>query len=304
MATISGFKKAVVWGCDLHEHTNSYVYAGYYKAFKHMGFDAYWLNEKSDVSGMDFSDTLFLTEWQHAGGIPKRKDCKYILHNCNPKDYEGLSFIHLQTYRDICRDNVCEHNHVGKPVKLNSEGSWLLDDPRERTIFQPWATDLLPQEINLDDAAHPRIRASYWCGSYNGGEYSNLDEVGGFKLACDENNIRFIHLVPGLTSFESNRCLVKDSYLAPSIHGAWQAKAGYISCRVFKNISYGQLGGTNCFAAYDLLEGKMMFNSDTHRLFHDMETKKEDKALVKDAMKLVRDKHTYINRVNSILSVL
>lgn len=298
------FKKAVIWGCDLHEHTNSYVYAGFYKAFKAMGYDSYWLNEHSDVSGMNFSDTIFITEWQHAKNIPKRKDCKYVLHNCNPVDYEGLHFIHLQTYRDICRDNTCEHNHIGKPTKLNDQGSWYLDDPRERTIFQPWATDLLPHEFNFDDADFKRLNHIFYCGSVNGGEYSNLEEVEHFKEAVAENHMRFHHLIPGATSFESNRYLIRDSYLAPSIHGAWQAKAGYIACRVFKNISYGQLGGTNCWAAAELLDGNIIYNSDTKQLFYDMKSKINDRAMIKRSMQLIKEKHTYINRIESILSVL
>lgn len=298
------FKKAVVWGCRLHEHTNSYVYAGYYKAFKAMGFDAYWLHPDSDVSGMDFSDTLFFTEWQHAGNIPKRKDCRYILHNCNPQDYDGLHFIHLQTYRDICRDGTCEHNHIGRPVKINNEGSWYLDDPRERTLFQPWATDLLPEEINFDDADADRLNVVHYCGSVNGGEYSNLDEVDSFRRALTENHIDFVHHIPGRTSFESNRYLIRDSYLAPALHGTWQAKAGYIACRVFKNVSYGQLGCTNCWAAHELMEGHVLYNADTYKLFFDAQGRKNDKRMIKDAMQLVKDRHTYINRIKSILSVL
>lgn len=298
------FSKVVVWGIPLHQHTNTYVYAGFYKAFKAMGYDAYWLNEWSDVSGIDFSNTLFITEWQHANKMPRRIDCKYVLHNCNPKDYEGLHILHLQTYRDICRDGCCEHNHVGKPVKINDKGSWLLDDHRERTLFQPWATDLLPNEINFSDADAERLKASYWCGSYNGGEYGNLDEIGDFRRALDERGIRFFHLIPGMTSFEANRYLIRDSYLAPSIHGTWQAKAGYIACRVFKNISYGQLGGTNCKAAYELLDGNIIFNTDTYQLFHQMESKMNDRKMIKSAMALVKEKHTFINRAETILEVI
>lgn len=297
------FKKFIVWGCNLHEHTNSYVYAAFFKAFKAMGLDAYWLNEKSDVSGMDFSNSLFITEWQHAGGIPKRKDCKYVLHNCNPKDYEGLNILHLQTYTDPCRDGTCVHKHVGKPSKLNDYGSWYLDDPREPTLFQPWATDLLPQEINFDDASAPRVREVNWIGTIGAGLYGNVNEIEPFKRACIENGIVFNHRGPGSTSFEDNRAFIKKSYIAPAIHGTEQCRVGYIACRIFKNISYGQMGATNCKAAQELFNGKLVYNPDTQQLFYDAQARKDDVPAIVECMKIVKDKHTYINRINTILEV-
>jgi hypothetical protein len=92
--------------------------------------------------------------------------------------------------------------------------------------------------------------------------------------------------------------------MAPAIHGTWQAQKGYIACRVFKNISYGHLGVTNCKAAYDLLHQKIVFCSDTSQLFYEAEKRLNDKASIVETMKLVRDKHTYINRIKSILDVI
>lgn len=268
-----------------------------------MGFDAYWLNEKSDVSGMDFSNSIFITEWQHAGGMPKRKDCKYVLHNCNPKDYEGLDILHLQTYTDPCRDGTCIHKHVGKPSKLNDRGSWHLDDPREPTLFQPWATDLLPHEINFDDANAPRANEVNWVGTIGDGIYGNISQIEPFKKALAENGITWNQRGPGSTSFEDNRELIKKSYMAPAIHGHEQCRVGCITCRIFKNISYGQMGATNCLAAQELFDGNLIYNPDTYQLFFDVLARKEDKASIVELMKLVRDKHTYVNRIQSILEV-
>lgn len=298
------FKKAVVWGCQLHQHTNSYVYHGFHKAFKAMGYDAYWLNENSDVSGMDFADTVFLTEWQHAKNMPKRKDCKYILHNCDPKDYDGLHFIHLQTYTDFCRDATCDWHKHGRPEKLNDHGSWYLGDPDQRTIFQPWATDLLPDEINFEDADAPRSNESHWCGSLGGGIYGNENEIAGFRRACEENGVKWTHHQVGSTSFEENRRLIRSSYLAPAIQGTEQTRIGLPVCRVFKNVSYGQLAGTNCKASADLFGGVAVHDFDTHALFHKMRDAMNDKARIREAMRIVKEKHTYINRIESILEVL
>lgn len=308
-----GFKKAVVWGCPLHQHTNSYVYAGFYKAFKAMGFDASWLNEDSDVSGMDFSNTLFLTEWQHAGNMPRRKDCKYVLHNCDPKDYEGMDVLHLQVYTTDCTTGTCVHGAIehlkhGLPDKINEYGSWLADDDGKRTLIQPWATDLLPHEIDLSWAEMPRQRETYWVGTlgtthYPEDVYSNLNEVENFMRACEENGIPFIHKGPGSCSFEENKSLIQRSYMAPAILSTEHCRVGCVTCRVFKNISYGQMAGTNSRAASGFFP-ELVFNEDTYSLFYDIDSRREDTEAVKSLMKLVRDRHTYVNRISTILEVL
>lgn len=291
------FKKAIVWGCDLHQHTNSYIYAGFHKAFKHMGFDAYWLNERSNVSGFDFSNSLFITEGQHDGNIPMRDDCKYVLHNCSSTKYESIkpeNKLALQTYT-----YDADRRWGAKKIK---DGSYFLDGGR--CLFQPWATDLLPHEIDLAWASLPRSREFHWCGTMGGGRFGNEGEIMPFVEAAKRHGISFHYHGPGSTSFDDNKRLIQKSYLAPAIHGAWQAENGYISCRIFKNISYGHMGISNNLAAHTMLEEKTVYSADTSQLFHAGQARMNDVAAIKDLMALVRDKHTYINRIQAILSVI
>ena len=290
------FKKAIVWGCGLHQHTNSYVYAAFHKAFKAMGFDAYWLNKDSDVSGMDFANSLFITEGQHDGNIPLRNDCKYVTHNCCDPKWETVkreNRLGLQVYTDDVLQWETTKLAPGTYVSADGHG-----------LFQPWATDLLPEEINLDWADLPRKNECHWVGTYSTGEFGNTNEIDQFKAAARENGISFHFHPPGSSSFEDNKRLIQESYLAPAIHGTWQARKGYIACRVFKNISYGQMAGTNCLRAAEIFDGNLIFNSDCRQLFHDLKKIMEDKGRVKSLMKIVKEKHTYINRVQTILSVI
>ena len=77
-----------------------------------------------------------------------------------------------------------------------------------------------------------------------------------------------------------------------------------MTCRVFKNISYGHLGLTNSEEMYKELEGNCIFNPDTKQLFYDGMKNKNNNNLILNAMKLVKENHTYINRINSLLSLL
>ena len=52
------------------------------------------------------------------------------------------------------------------------------------------------------------------------------------------------------------------------------------------------------------MEGKCVYNSDTAQLFHDAMSQRENAKLIEEGMKLVKENHTYINRVNSILETL
>jgi hypothetical protein len=61
---------------------------------------------------------------------------------------------------------------------------------------------------------------------------------------------------------------------------------------------------TNSKAIYEELEGNCIYSENTEELFYDGEKNKKNYKLILDGMKLVREKHTYINRVNSLLSIL
>src|SRR5690242_2068942 len=74
-------KQVVIWGHKLHSHTHSYIHEGFYRGFLHLGYKTVWLDDTDDLSGIDFTQTLFITEGQVEKNLPVRNDCFYILHN-------------------------------------------------------------------------------------------------------------------------------------------------------------------------------------------------------------------------------
>lgn len=94
--------------------------------------------------------------------------------------------------------------------------------------------------------------------------------------------------------------------MAPAIVGSWQKSVGYIPCRIFKNISYGQMGITNSQTVFDLFEGKIVYNSNTLKLFYEAE-KKLKELNYEDIYKLmdfVKQNHTYLNRIKVLIDCL
>jgi hypothetical protein len=291
------FSKVIIWGHPLHSHTHSYVHGAFYRAFKYLGYETYWVADESELNLLDMHNALFITEGQVDAHMPKRKDCYYILHNCDGKHYIDLldRIIKLQVYTHECLPFA--------PEKL---GECMYCNVAEKIIFLPWATDLLPYEIDVqkNHIEQKKEKMACWVGTIGGGEHGNIVELNAFQRACRENDIDFQH--HNNSSMEKNIELVQKSYMAPAIQGHWQCQKGYIPCRIFKNISYGQWGITNSKTVYDLFEGNIIYNPDSYQLFYDAKDYIDyaDITQLYKLMDFVRDNHTYINRIASLLDFM
>jgi hypothetical protein len=293
------FSKIIIWGHPLHSHTHSYIHWGFYRAFKHLGYEVYWVDNQDAIKNIDIHNALFITEGQVDQNMPKRQDCYYILHNWNPERYQELFYnnrcILLQVYTDDCLPYA--------PEKIDD---CIYCNVVEKMIFLPWATDLLPYEIETMKQCirEKKESAVYWIGTIGRGIFGNNDEIADFKKACKENNITFEKNIN--TSMEKNIDLIQKSYMAPALQGEWQCEKGYIPCRIFKNISYGQWGITNNKIVYDLFKGKIIYNPDTYQLFYDAKMYIETASIneLYELMDFVKDNHTYINRIETLLTFM
>jgi hypothetical protein len=286
-------KKFIVWGHKYNNHSHANIHYAYKRAFESMGWETYWLDNADDVSAFDFSGSLFLTEGQVDGNIPIRPDCKYILHNCDTTKY-GDNFIILQVYTtDVLTRNV---EKIEDCIYFQSE---------IKTLYQPWATDYLPNEIeNLTSLNFSNNKVVNWVGSvWEGGGYGNLNEIKILKESLKKYDIDFKEI---RTPYQENKIHINSSYISPSIQGAWQVEKSYIPCRIFKNISYGEFGITNSQGVYDLLEQQIIFDNDINVLIDKAITHRELITLsqINSQINLVRNKHTYINRITNILNLI
>lgn len=303
MQELPAFDKVVIWGHKLHTHTHSYIHQAFYRAFCALGYTTYWFDEKDALSDFNFANTLFLTEGQADASIPLREDCYYILHNCTSQKYAALlqknRGLIIQVYSDDC---------LKRPY-LQKIAPCMFIDISGRCLYMPWATDLLPDEIEKQKQKVPenlskRKPIIHWIGTIGGGLFGNIDEITPFKKACKDCGVRFKHHAH--ISIQENMAFIQDSYMAPAIVGKWQQKQGYIPCRIFKNISYGQMGLTNSYRVYELFEGRIVYNPDTYKLFYDakkkMKTMSRNELL--DLMDFVKTKHTYLNRIQTIFNFM
>ena len=294
------FDKIVIWGHKLHSHTHSYIHYGFYTAYKHLGYPTFWFDDADDVSDFDFSHALFLTEGQVDKNIPLRDDCLYMLHNCVDKKYQRLNPKNVIAFQ-VFTKSVSTLAHL---VKIDT---CIYYDLEGRCIYMPWATDLLPHEIEEVKSSlttHPPSKQITWVGTMGDGKFGNINELSSFIKACTE--LGFTFSVEHNLSTQEHKQAIASSYLAPAIVGQWQQEQGYIPCRIFKNISYGKMGITNSWHVYELLERKIVYNPDTYSLCYDAMKKMDSlrREELFELMDLVKAKHTYVQRSQMLLDFI
>jgi hypothetical protein len=333
------FNKVIIWGFPLHTHTHSYIHGGWVKAFKHLGYETHWFHDGGapSVNDFDYGNALFITEGYADGKIPIINSSIYFVHICiNPEKYLGKvkRLIEIRYLVDYIKD--CNYDYIldkSKCTKISNATYYqkLEDNGGLRKyhdapikmdyecIYTCWATDLLPDEIkeeNIDKVAAMREKCIYWCGSY---DRNNNPELRKFLEASKNNGIeiKFNNPWQNPLPYEQVQQLTMKSFMSPDIRcsgdpnkvsigesGTCHKQIGYIPCRVLKAISYGLLGITNSRHVWELLDGKVIYNNDEHQLFYDALKEVDNKELVREQMKIVKEQHTYINRVNDLFFIL
>jgi hypothetical protein len=299
-------KKVIIWGHKNTQHTHKYIHSSYYKAFKYLelngsGMETYWFDDNDDVSNFDFNNSIFFTEDQSQRNIPLNRSCKYILHHTNLDKYNdnNLNYINLANYLKYCDEGVSAYHKENTVEKIND--CCFLDN-KTKTIYQPWATDLTPNEIILDDALNynPNKNEIYYIGL----SHDNSNQINLFRNSVSINNKNF-QLIR-TNSDEDNRKLIRESLISVDIRGEWHIECGYLPCRIFKNISYGRLTGTNSENIKNIFGDYVVYEKDINNLYNSLIEAEKTTPIekIKEGMLFIKEKHTFINRINNLLKVL
>lgn len=321
------YNKIVIWGHPLYSHTHSYVHDGYYHALKHLGFDVNWFHDKNFPIDFDFSNTFFITEGFADKNIPLNDTSCYIVWYCpDPSKYINAGvkrFIEARMPADNHKDHIHEYTlsdidtikigpssflkkKTSKNIFINNNYvSYNIED--YDVVYINWATNLLPHMIDESDIYRERDNSIYYFGTISpDGVCENTSNWNPFILECQNNGISFYHSDPWKTPRSTDQVIeyTKRSYLGIDIRGPVHVRTNIVPCRPFKNVSYGHLGITNSLAVQKALDGNCVYNNNTAQLFHDGIANKKNFNLIKSGQKYVKENHTYINRVNSLLKIV
>lgn len=276
----------IVWG----KPNNSYQYIqeAFFRALQHQGRRVRWLGEDD---GGDYTKAIFISMGNIAHQMPVLPDAFYLIHN-----FLGNDARVEERFKD---SNVL---HFG----VRTDQSPPLDTYPDRVVDIYWATNLLPYEIEANKKGAQLLNENSnvinWVGTVWGGHFGNEPELDAFSYSAFKRKISFNHHKD--VSLQENVRLVRESYFAPAIVGSWQHRVGYIPCRIFKNISYGQFGVTNSEAVNRLFDGRLIHDNDAGELFHSAENGLRMRSAdeLYGLMDYVASNHTYLNRLDQLLS--
>jgi len=306
-------KKFIIWGLQMYEHTHSYIHYAFNKAALFLGWDSEWVADTVDnqIKYRDCDEYLFLTLGGYEKNIPINKNSFYILHNCEPKPYTEIP-LKNKLVLQVFTNDVYERKIINLPGK-----KFEFWQPDINCFYMPWATDLLPYEIednitekkkNFLNSDSTEIKKSLpyalFLGSVGGGIFGNTNELNNFKDGLNTENIPMYFSTETKVNQEQSIIAIKNASIAPTIVGTWQKKQGYIPCRIFKTISYGKLGITNSKQSHEVINNLTLYSQDENKLgimaSDTVINEFKYQEIILDAMKFVRDNHTYLNRIESI----
>lgn len=295
-------KRIVIWGLKKRYHTHRHIHQAFYKNAKKLGYSALWVEDEkknkkyikpgdliiaSEVIGKMIPEKNNLEDYN----LPIRDDVKYCLHN-----YKDI-FINQLNQENYIRLQVYTNDAEKSDIKIDTARYF---DTKTKTLYQPWGTDLLPQEFKKP--TFNKNKFVFWVGSIwnNNLNQGNIDEINELKKVLSNHNIKFINIrfIPNWL----NIFLVRISRIAPAITGKYQIEINYLPCRMFKNISYGQLGFTNIKKFKDILgesfiDGEKISEIVIKALLFE---KDEYKKIIIEQQKIVR-KYTYLNSLENII---
>ena len=297
-------KRIVIWGLRNKYHTHRHIHQAFYKNGKKLGYNILWLEDTKENAKYIKPGDLIITADPVGKMVPEkfkfedynlpvRQDVFYCLHNVkdifkdklNPKDY-----INLEIYKDI----------ILKIKDIEKWGPATYFDKNTKTLYQPWGTDLLSEEFKKP--VFNKNRLVFWIGSIwnNSANQGNIEAVNELRQTLKENKLKFVQIrfIPDWL----NRFFIRKSRIAPAIAGKFQVDINYLPCRVFKNISYGQLGITNVKKFKDILGDSFVEGNTIKELIENALsfTKEEYISKVRSQQEIIK-KYTYKEALENIV---
>lgn len=297
-------RKIVIWGHPHHTHTHSYIHHGFYKAFKSLDYDVIWVDDSEENSNIDLDNAIVIGEKNAISNLQIKDTATYFIHNYR-EDFEETEYDNVHNYL------VYHENYSWDNVKKVDDYFWYCE--RTKTPVIMWATDLLPDEIdNISPCLYDDTKDEVlFVGTIQG---NNLID---FAHVCANNGKDFVNLggytgfddeESGMPFYDYDRSIdaVRNSYISFDIREKNHLENSYVPCRIFKNISYGKWTGSNSSKLDKFFGDRITINGDLEKLYESIvdDYKKSDENILRDNMNFVKNNHTYLNRINSLLSVL
>ena len=284
------YTSVVIWG--LNEETTScqrHVHRHMYSTLCKLGYDCLWCDNTPQNNDLVKNGSLVISSVECCQNIQYRKSNWYALFHTVEHIENCQNYVLLRVYgdSDIGPDVV----DYGKTATFNKN---------RHLLSQSYGTDLLPEEFH--SPIFNRTSIVNWIGSIWDDKkgHGNIDNIEIFRKALERHHLSFKRYRN--ISDAENAIRVRESRIAPAIGGKAQT-ASMIPCRLWKNISYGQLGVTNLRKGVDVFGDSLIYHANINSLI-DMalltgETEYKDRT--RDQQEIVKKGHTYLNWFHHLL---
>jgi hypothetical protein len=306
--------KCILWGYPLHSDTYSYVHEGFQKSLESLGHEVFWFHDKEYPEDFDYDNCVFFTEGYADKNIPLRKSSTYYVHVCiKPEKYldNVKKLIDVRYHQDKMTEDNYEFDHdITQFEELDTGVCVDRIESKQRgydICYIAWATDLLPHEFNEDWVNIKRENTYYFIGSISSsGRFANHHLIERFAQLCMNNGVNTVWSNPWTNPIDGDlmRQMMQKSFLSPDLRNATHVEWGTKTCRIFKSISYGQLGLTNSPKLAEFAGPLVICRENIDELFEEGLRFRGDTARIIEQMRYVKDHHTYINRINGLLKLL
>ena len=288
-------------GCPL---THTYIFYGFYRAAEFLNLETFWIDNQKDLDHIADEKTLVFCEGSFMPDLNKKLMCKYVVHSV-PKYL-------VENCQELSEKKLCLNLEVFKKGALDfyKLNELAFFDEKSFTLYQPWATNLLPNEfsdfdykdnINLDDV-------SYYIGLLYGSGSKKADKLNIYlKNSKRKTKIR---CVVGASDYLARELTLKSS-ICIDIRSGHHLEVGYVPCRVFKTLSYGREIFVNSPSIKDSLS--QIPNLKYYSSGEDLRNQYDNLCSINGSRKFndqknftlnyIKDNHTFINRLNNIIQV-
>jgi len=287
------YNKVVIWGLRTQKHTHAYIHQSFYKGFVKIGANVVWVDDEVENQSVIQKNDFVIAVNVANKNLPPLEDVYYCLHNFDDDFASSLAdsrIVNLQVYTNRSEENS---------VKWDES---TFFDAKEKILYQAWGTDLFEEEF-YEPVNKSWFKVCFWVGSIWNNELNqgNVAEITEFKRVLARKKIKFIHLHH--ISDYLNVLFTRNSRIAPAISGKWQVINNYLPCRMFKNISYGQLGISNVKKFNILFGPELSVQGATIEELVDNAlslSNSQRKEMIRGQQEIVK-KHTYAHKINNIL---
>lgn len=302
--------KIVFWVENKPYQTFSYIYAGMKKAFERLGCEVYWFSDQSFPfqSEFDYSNCVFFVDNQGPldHNVPIIDSGIYFAYD---------KFTNVNKYLDKVR---CLVNYrvaeFKKPipdddryVEIEKGVTFDTQAPEPyNVVYFSWATNLMPEEIDLDWVNKERNNEYNFVGTIHAPRPNAEPLHQQFIEIVKNKGIPFNHYDPNVNpaTDEEHVGILQRSMFVPDFRPQEQKDNWYLPCRVLKAISYGCLAVSDAPYLKYFIDDSVLTSENAQEIFDLGMENQNNKELILHQMEIVKRDHTYLNRCRGILKIV